>query len=245
MSRLSILVSVFVLSVRALSTIRQWSATMRHHAKAQPISAQGSERYFGGPKSECWRDSNAANSGRPIDSVEHSTRGAGRRPPVASEVAPNADIGPRPIGPAGSCQARENTLARQLLHPTPLGRRETHVALESSLESRFRLIPHRLRHGAGGKRRFSQFGRCERHPDIQQKIAGPANQLLLELTRERRPRHVAQARQVGQRPWACRLVEQSRHRRGQPRVPGQGKNAAGRVLSLAGEPQREREHRRR
>ncbi|MET4255084.1 hypothetical protein ABIC09_000006 [Bradyrhizobium sp. S3.12.5] len=60
MSRLSILASVLVLSVSVTSTIQPSSAKMRHHAKAQPISAQGSERYFGGPKSESWRDSNAA-----------------------------------------------------------------------------------------------------------------------------------------------------------------------------------------
>jgi hypothetical protein len=60
MSRLSILVSAVVLSVSVASTIQPASAKKRHQAQAQPISEQGSERYFGGPKSESWRDSNAA-----------------------------------------------------------------------------------------------------------------------------------------------------------------------------------------
>ena len=66
-----------------------------------------------------------------------------------------------------------------------------------------------------------------------------------ELPRERGPRHVAQARKLGQRPCARGLVEQSGHRRCQAGMPSQSKETAWRIFRLAGEPHHEREHGRR
>ena len=109
---------------------------------------------------------------------------------------------------------------------SPLRRSDPHVALERALECGFRLIPDSLRDGAGG-RRFFQFIRRERHPDVGQEIAGRAPELLLELARKRCPRHVAQARKVGQRPCARRFVEQRSHRRPKARMAGQGKGPRG------------------
>src|SRR6267154_6221879 len=142
-------------------------------------------------------------------------------------------------------QPCNDILAGRLLHLAPLRRSDAHVALEGTLERRFGLIPDRLRHGTGRKRRFLQLVRGERHPDVDQEIAGRSSELLLELPRERGPRHVAQARKLGQRPCARGLVEQSGHRRCQAGMTGKRKETSWRVLPLAGEPHHEREHGRR
>src|SRR6267142_7113978 len=140
-------------------------------------------------------------------------------------------------------QPCKDILAGRLLHLAPLRRSNAHVALERALERRFGLIADCLRHGAGRKRRFFQFVRGERHPNVGQEVTSRAPELLLELARKGRPRHVAQARKLGQRPCARGLVEQSGHRRCQTRMTGQGKKTAWRIFGLTGKPHHEREHR--
>src|SRR5258705_14015547 len=98
-------------------------------------------------------------------------------------------VGPYRIRLAEDRRPCKDILAGWLQYLAPLRRSNTHVALERALERRFGLIPHCLGHGAGRKRRFLQFVGGERHPDVGQEIAGRSSQLLLELPRERGPRH--------------------------------------------------------
>src|SRR5258708_11148790 len=121
--------------------------------------------------------------------------------------------GLRRLSVGGNCRPSEDVPAGRLLHFAPLRRSDPHVTLEGALERRLGLVPHRLRHGAGGKGRSLQFVRCEHHPDVSQKIAGRSSELLLKLSGGRGPRHVAPPRQVRERPCPRRLVEKGGPRR--------------------------------
>jgi len=60
---------------------------------------------------------------------------------------------------------------------------------------------------AGGHGRLPQLIGDKRHADVGREIAGAGCELLLNLPRQRRARHVAEPRKLRQRPRARRLVE--------------------------------------
>src|SRR5258708_29357000 len=83
-------------------------------------------------------------------------------------------------------QPCKDILAGRLLHLAPLRRSNAHVALERALERRFGLIPDRLRHAAGRKRRFLQFVPAQRHPATAQTLPVPPSSLLPHCPRTSR-----------------------------------------------------------
>src|SRR5260370_16014684 len=105
------------------------------------------------------------------------------------------------------------------------------------MEVRVGMFPGRLGHGAGGKGRSLQFVRCEHHPDVSQKIAGRSSELLLKLSGERGPRHVAQPRKLRQRPCPRRLAEEGGHRPCKAGMTGEPKETSLPMFLLASEPQ--------
>src|SRR5260370_5841236 len=89
----------------------------------------------------------------------------------------------------------------------PLSRSYADEAFERGLERRFGLIADGIRHCTGGHGWFLQLIGRNRHADVSQEITGRSSELLLELARQRRARHVAETRKLRQRPRPRRLVE--------------------------------------
>jgi hypothetical protein len=125
------------------------------------------------------------------------------------------EIAALPIARGESALAHPPILAGHNHRVAPLCRGHAHASLEDALEGGLRLVSDRRCYCCGGYGRLLSFVSCLGHPDVRQEINGGPSQSLLEMARDRCPRHMAQARQLRPGP----LVGQARETRRPMRAP--------------------------